>query len=357
MSSKELLPRVGVGVIGLGNAAKPHARALLDLQASHLTVTGVFARNPQRREAFAAAHGFVAAPSAEALITDPRTQIILLLTPPSERLDVLRLALAHRKPVLMEKPVGRTTAEATDMVTLAEQAGVPLGVVLQHRHRRGAQALASLIARGDLGRIGLVRLNVPWWRDQAYYDTPGRGTFARDGGGVLISQAIHAIDLMTHLVGPVAGVMALVATTPLHHMETEDIAVAGLHFANGAIGALVATTAAFPGGSEVMHLDAERASVELGNGELVIRWRDGREERHPDSIASGTGADPMAFDHGMHRDVIQQFVEAVRAGRDAPVPARDAIAVQHLIDAIVSSSRQRCYVALAERRQGRGAHA
>lgn len=357
MSSKELSPPVGMAVIGLGNAAKPHARALLDLQGSHVAVTGVFSRNAQRREAFATAHGFPPSDSAEAAITHPQTKAVLLLTPPSERLDLLRLALAHRKPVLMEKPVGRTTAEATEMVALAEQAGVPLGVVLQHRHRRGALALADLIARGELGRIGLVRLNVPWWRDQAYYDTPGRGTFARDGGGVLISQAIHALDLMTHLVGPVVGVMGMVATTPLHRMETEDVAVAGLQFASGAIGAVVATTAAFPGGSEVMYLDAERASVELGNGELMIRWRDGREERHPDSIASGTGADPMAFDHGMHRDVIQGFVEAVRAGRDAPVPAREAIAVQHLIDAIVLSSRQGCYVELGERRRKGGSHA
>lgn len=338
---------IGIGVIGLGNACQPHARALRDLQPALLHVSGVYARDAGRRNAFAGAHGWAAADSAEALIADPRTDALLLLTPPNARLDLLRLALAHRKPVLVEKPVGRSTAEAVEMVELAAAAGVPLGVVLQHRKRRGAKRLAELIAAGPLGRIGLVRLTVPWWRDQAYYDSPGRGTIARDGGGVLLSQAIHALDLMLHLLGPVSGVTALTATSLLHRMETEDTAVAGLHFASGAVGALVATTAAFPGGSEVLCVDGDHGSAELGNGELVVRWRDGRIERTPDPLASGTGADPMAFDHGMHREVIREFVEAVAAGRPAPVTAHDALAVHRLIDAILASSRERRYVAVA----------
>jgi UDP-N-acetyl-2-amino-2-deoxyglucuronate dehydrogenase len=340
MSDAVISARLGVGVIGLGNAAKPHARALQDLLASHVYVSGVFSRDAERRARFAATHGFPAADSAQALIADERTDMLLLLTPPSERLDLLRLALAHRKPVLMEKPIGRSTAEATQMVALAEQAGVPLGVVLQHRQRRGARALADLLERGAVGRVGLVRLTVPWWRDQLYYDSPGRGSLARDGGGVLLSQAIHALDLMLHLLGPVTSVMGMTATTPLHRMETEDAAVAGLRFASGAFGAVVATTAAFPGGSELLSIDAELASIELGHGELLTRWRDGRVDRLQDSVASGTGADPMAFDHGMHRGVIQEFVEAVVAGRDAPVTARAAIGVHELIDAILESSRK-----------------
>jgi UDP-N-acetyl-2-amino-2-deoxyglucuronate dehydrogenase len=331
----------GIAVIGLGNAAKPHARALLDLQRSaKAAVIGVYARDAARRDAFAAAHGFAAADSAQALIADPRTHALLLLTPPNARDELLQLAIAHRKPVLMEKPVGRTTVEAAQLVALADAARLPLGIVLQHRKRRGAQALARLLDEGRLGRIGLVRLSVPWWRDQAYYDTPGRGTIARDGGGVLLSQAIHALDLMLHLLGPVASVTAMTATTTLHRMETEDVATAGLQFASGAVGSLFATTAAYPGGSEVLWVDGDQGAAELGNGELVLRWRDVRVEREPDSVASGTGADPMAFDHGMHRGVIEDFIDAVAAGRDAPVPARSVMAVHHLIDAILASSRE-----------------
>jgi len=331
----------GIAVVGLGNAAKPHARALADLQrAGKVAVSGVYARDAQRRDAFAAAHGFAAADSVEALVADRRTQALLLLTPPNARHEQLQLAIAHRKPVLMEKPVARTTAEAAQLVALADAARLPLGIVLQHRKRRGAQALARLLGDGRLGHIGMVRLFVPWWRDQAYYDAPGRGTIARDGGGVLLSQAIHALDLMLHLLGPVTSVMAMTATTTLHRMETEDVATAGMQFASGAVGSLFATTAAYPGGSEVLWVDGEHGSAELGNGELVLRWRDGRIEREPDSLASGTGADPMAFDHGMHRGVIEDFVDAVAAGRDAPVPARSVMAVHHLIDAVLASSRE-----------------
>jgi UDP-N-acetyl-2-amino-2-deoxyglucuronate dehydrogenase len=331
----------GIAVVGLGNAAKPHARALLDLQrAGTVAVSGVCARDGERRDAFAAAHGFPAADSIEALVADPRTQALLLLTPPNARHELLQLAIAHRKPVLMEKPVARTTAEAAQLVALADAARLPLGIVLQHRKRRGAQALARLLGEGRLGRVGLVRLSVPWWRDQAYYDTPGRGTIARDGGGVLLSQAIHALDLMLHLLGPVTSVTAMAATTTLHRMETEDVATAGLQFASGAVGSLFATTAAYPGGSELLRVDGEHGAAELGNGELVLRWRDGRVEREPDSQASGTGADPMAFDHGMHRIVLEEFVEAVAAGRDAPVAARSVMAVHHLIDAVLASSRE-----------------
>lgn len=341
MSTAKARAPFGIGVIGLGNAAKPHARALRDLEAASLVqVTGVYARDAARRAAFATAQGFPAAGSVEALIEDPRTRAILLLTPPDARLAHLRLAVERGKAALVEKPVGRTTVEADAMVALASAAGVPMGVVLQHRKRRGALDLRRMLAEGALGRVGLVRLVVPWWRDQAYYDTPGRGTIARDGGGVLLSQAIHAIDLMLHLLGPVARVSALAGTTSLHRMETEDIAVAGLEFASGAIGALVATTAAFPGGSEVLSIDGDRGSAELGHGELVVRWRDGRVDRSPDSIASGTGTDPMAFDHGMHREVIREFVEAVAAGRDAPVTADDGLAAQRLIDAMLASSRE-----------------
>lgn len=331
----------GMAVIGLGNAAKAHARALADLRSSNVYVSGVFARDESRRKAFSMRHGVPEASSASELIASEKTHALLLLTPPDSRLAFLDLALAHRKPVLMEKPIGRNSAEALQMITMAEKAGIPLGVVLQHRKRKGALRLKQMIDRGELGRMGLVRLILPWWRDQAYYNEPGRGTLARDGGGVLISQAIHALDLMLHLVGPATNVTAMAGTTSLHRMETEDTAVVGVEFANGALGAIVATTAAYPGVSEVLSIDAEFASIELGNGELVVRWRNGQIDRAPDSIASGTGADPMAFDHSMHRDVIQEFVDGVTsADPHAPVSARSALLVHHLIDAILLSSRE-----------------
>src|SRR5690606_22151086 len=158
--------------------------------------------------------------------------------------------------ILMEKPIERTTEAAEAIVATCERQGVSLGIVFQHRFRAGSMRLRALVADGALGPIGCVRLAVPWWRPQTYYDEPGRGTLARDGGGGLISQAIHSIDLMLSLAGPVEEVQSVAGTTRLHRMETEDFVGAGLRFASGAFGSLIATTAAFPGEGEELVIDA-----------------------------------------------------------------------------------------------------
>ncbi len=185
-----------------------------------------------------------------------------------------------------------------------------------------------------------MRASVPWWREQAYYDEPGRGTYERDGGGVLISQAIHTLDLMLSLTGPVAQVQAVAATTRFHEMESEDFVAGGMRFASGAPGSVMATTASFPGEAESITLDCEKASAHLQSGTLTLSWRDGRVESFGETGGTGGGADPMAFPHGWHRDLIAGFAAAVREGRD-PVPSgREALDVHRLIDALMRSSRE-----------------
>jgi UDP-N-acetyl-2-amino-2-deoxyglucuronate dehydrogenase len=173
------------------------------------------------------------------------------------------------KHVLMEKPVERTTEAAEEIVRICEANRVKLGIVFQHRYREASQKLKSLVGEGALGEIGLVRADVPWWREQAYYDEPGRGSYERDGGGVLISQAIHTLDLMLSLTGPVAEVQAVAATTRFHEMESEDFVAGGMRFASGAPGAVMATTASFPGDAESITLDCEKASAHLQSGTLT----------------------------------------------------------------------------------------
>ena len=219
-----------------------------------------------------------------------------------------------------------------------ERAGLPLGIVLQHRMKPAAHRLAALMAEGALGAPRLVHLDVRWWRGQDYYDEPGRGTLERDGGGVLISQAIHALDLMLTLAGPVASVQAMTATTALHRMETEDFAAAGLVFAGGATGSVTATTAAWPGAEETMTLVFDAGTATLAGGRFDLAWRDGRSETFGASRGSGGGADPMAFDHGLHRAVIADFAAALVEDRPPAITGRSALAVHRLIDAIATSS-------------------
>lgn len=216
---------------------------------------------------------------------------------------------------------------------------MPLGVVFQNRWRAGALGLRDLLAAGAIGDVAAVQLAVSWWRPQPYYDEPGRGTLSRDGGGVLLTQAIHALDLMLAFAGPVERVSAVAATTRLHRMETEDFAAAGLIFANGAPGSLVATTAAYPGGPERLTIVGTRATATLVGGALTVDFQDGRREETGGSAGTGGGADPMAFTHEAHRGLIAAFLDALDAGRAPDPDGRAALRVHRLVDAILESGR------------------
>jgi UDP-N-acetyl-2-amino-2-deoxyglucuronate dehydrogenase len=232
--------RFGIGVIGAGMGAKPHALALQSL-AKDIAVLGVYRRDAAQRAAFCSTYGFPEAESYEALLADPRLDAVLVLTPPNAREAIVAAAAKAGKPVLLEKPVERTLEAAERIVALCDAADVTLGVIFQHRFRRASRYLAEAVAENRYGRLEAVHLVVPWWRPQeGYYDQPGRGTFAQDGGGVLITQAIHSLDLMLSLCGEVSAVTAMAKTTRLHQMETEDFVSAGLEFANGAVGAVMA---------------------------------------------------------------------------------------------------------------------
>jgi UDP-N-acetyl-2-amino-2-deoxyglucuronate dehydrogenase len=238
----------------------------------------------------------------------------------------------------MEKPVERTTAAALRIAETCEQAGITAGVVFQHRFRAGAERLRKALEGGELGRLAAVQLTVPWWRPQSYYDVLGRGTVARDGGGVLITQAIHALDLMLSLAGPVAAVAAIAGTSAMHRMPTEDFVGAGLAFASGALGGLIATTAAYPGDPERLILTGTLGSAVLESGTATLRWLDGREERVGEPAATGGGADPMAFPHEWHTGVIADFLDALDQGRPPRVTPREALRAHHLIDALLESA-------------------
>ena len=203
MSSK----KIGVGVIGTGMAAKPHALALNDL-TDIIDVKAIYSRNKDKCHLFAENYNFKTAKSIQDISENNEIDIVILITPPNQRLELVREFSKAGKHILMEKPIERSTKQAEEIVKICENNNVQLGIVLQHRFRESSIKLKNLIQENALGLIYSVQVNIPWWRDQSYYDEPGRGTYERDGGGVLISQAIHTLDLMinsvsyTHLTLP-----------------------------------------------------------------------------------------------------------------------------------------------------------
>jgi len=318
--------------------AATHVRAIA-ASAGAVRLGALCSRDPDRARAFAAKH----CPAAEVrtladIAADPAIDFVILCTPPNARAEFVDPLVAAGKPILMEKPIERSLAAATALVERCEAAGVPLGIVLQHRARPAARALARAIEDGELGAIAAVDIHVPWWREQAYYDEPGRGTFARDGGGVLISQAIHTIDLALHLVGPASCAQAMLRTTSLHAMEGEDFAVIGIDFASGAVGSILASTASFPGAPESITLHGAHGVARLDANRLEIRTRDGAVRAEGEAGGSGGGADPMAFTHDWHRAVIEDFAACLDHGRPPLASGRDALGVHRLIDAAVRSS-------------------
>lgn len=305
-----------------------------------ISLKTVYARSADRRAQFLSDYPALAvgeADSIQSIADDPEIDFVIVATPPNARLDIVEVLAAFGKPILMEKPVERSLSSAETLVELCEAHRVPLGIVLQHRARPVAKVLQEKLS--DLGHLIAVEVNVPWWRPQSYYNEPGRGTYERDGGGALINQAIHTLDLMLSFTGPISEVTAMCATTSAHDMEAEDFVVAGLAFANGAVGQLFATTASFPGTGETITLHCRDGSARLAAGVLRIDWKDGRSEEFGDATSSGAGADPMAFTSDWHRAIIEDFADALSTGRPPLVPGRDALGVHALIEAIEQSGQ------------------
>lgn len=329
----------GVGIIGLGLAVKPHALALRELEAAgRVRVLGGFAPSAERRAAFAAAWGWPVFDDAAALLAAPGLGLLVILTPPRTHLPLAEQAFAAGCDVLVEKPVEWDAARAAALVQAASRAGRTAAVVFQHRFRPAALRLKAALDAGSLGRILSASASIRWWRDAAYFATPGRGMKARDGGGVLLTQAIHTLDLLLHLAGPVESVMGVARRSGLRATDTEDVAAAALRFASGAIGAVDATTVARPGFPERIEIAGTQGCAVLAAGRLDLHVAGAPAEVIDHGSAGGGGADPMAFDHGPHRAMITEVLDAIAQRRAPANAAATGLPVQRLIEAWLRSS-------------------
>jgi len=332
------MKRLGVGVIGLGLAVKPHALALREL-GTQIDFAGGYSPTPQRRRDFERTYGLPSVESLDALLVNPRVDALLVLTPPRTHAELALRCARAGKHVLLEKPIDVTFVEARAVVEGVETAGRKLGVVFQQRFRTSVQQARGLLAAGELGELLSVSCSVRWWRPAEYYAQPGRGTIARDGGGVLLTQAIHTLDAMLDLAGNVSRVSALCRTSAMRTIDTEDIACAAVTFSSGALGVIDATTTAYPGYPERIELAGTKGSLVLEAERLTLH-RQGRDPMHVEgSSAGGGGADPMAFSHEPHKRLIEDFLDAVRSGREPRVSGRSALKVHALIDAMLASSK------------------
>jgi predicted dehydrogenase len=255
------------------------------------------------------------------------------------------------KHVLVEKPMALTLADADAMIGACAQVGVQLGVALQRRTEPDFQRLQAAAAAGELGQLVLGSVSVPYMRDQSYYDSaPWRGTWALDGGGALMNQGIHLVDLLLWMIGDVVEVRATAATLA-HDIEVEDCVSATLRFANGALGSVMATTAAAPGFPHRVEIYGDQGGAQI-EGEQVVRWenqeprtgtrRVNRRTAEPESrepIAAGAGSSPTGIGAAGHTRLLEDFVGAIRDRREPLVPGREGRRALALVLAIYESAR------------------
>lgn len=282
---------IGFGIVGAGMVARYHARAIEAIaEATGARLTAICRADAALADEAAAEFGVPCEASLEALLERPDVDAVCLCSPSGLHAEQALQAARAAKHVLVEKPMALRLADADAMIAACRDAGVRLGVALQRRTDPASRALHDAIRAGELGRLVLGTATVPYFRPQSYYDSAAwRGTWSLDGGGALMNQGIHLVDLLLWLMGGEAEVVGASGGTAEHQIEVEDCVVAALRFSSGARGTIVATTAAAPGFPHRVEIYGSRGA--------------GRIE----------GDAPVPQEHAL---VVQDFVASIRAGRD-----------------------------------------
>lgn len=327
------------GIVGAGTIARTHAAALRGSDRATLTAVA----GGRGAAELAATEGARHHADAAALMSDPGVDAVILCTPSGVRRDYAVAAAEHGKHVLVEKPIEVDLERAEAIVAACARHGVTLGVVYQSRFKPHPGAVRAAIERGALGTPVLSSMAVKWHRPAAYYaETAWRGTRAFDGGGALINQAIHYVDLLLWFQGDVRRVHAVAANRLHRRIEVEDTVVAHLEFADGGLGVLEATTATHPGSPRRIELHGTDGTIVLLDDE-VHEWalRDGapapgREVAAATAFAASTH---VMSDHRWHQRQLEDFVDAVHRNRPPLVDGREGLRSLALVLAVYESAR------------------
>ncbi len=328
-----------VGIIGTGAIAGMHARAYKNIGYTVRACTNV---TRDKGRAFAAAHGAEFVERYEDVCRHPEVDFVDVCTFPSFRLEVVRACAASGKPVQVQKPIATTLAIAREMIDTASEAGIVLGVVSQHRFDRASLFLSSAIRAGRLGRLLQCDAYVKWWRSDEYYARPVKGSWATEGGGALINQAIHQVDLLLWFAGPVQELFGMWQLGAAHSIESEDVVNAVMRYQSGATGVIQAATALWPGYSERIELHGTNGSAVI-TGDQLTTWnvKDDAGDPPPLSAGGASGAsDPMAISVESFERQFLDFGDAIRTGRKPLVSGEEGYAALAVVDAIYRSCRE-----------------
>lgn len=336
----------GFGIVGTGMIAHFHAKAIQAMEGGQ--VVACFNQNPDKAEAFATEYGCKAYSTLDELLADSEVGIVTICTPSGAHRDPAIAAANSGKHVVVEKPLEITLQRCDDIIQACKKNGVRLCTIFPSRFSAANIALKEAIDAGRFGRLTLGDTYVKWWRTQEYYDGGGwRGTWALDGGGAFMNQAIHNVDLLCWLMGDVSEIAGFTGTLAHERIEVEDVGVACMKFTNGAIGVMEATTAAWPGLLKKTEIHGSKGTV-IVEQDSIVRWEFADEKAEDaeirsrlgaNSASSGGASDPKAISFVGHQLQLEDFVAAISTGRQPRVDGAEGRKSVEIILAIYEAAR------------------
>jgi len=311
----------GFGVIGCGMIAGFHAKAIADIRGARLVAC--FDMFPQAADRLAKETGCTAYHDLKEMLADPGVDVVTICTPSGAHMEPAVQAARAGKHVIVEKPLEITLKRCDKIIDACDKAGVVLSTIFPSRFHEASQLTKKAVDKGRFGTVSVGDAYVKWYRTQQYYDSGAwRGTWALDGGGALMNQAIHSVDLLAWLMGPLAEVSAFSTTLAHERIEVEDTVIATLRYASGALGTIEATTAAYPGALKRIEISGMQGTAIIEEEDLKV-WDFEKKNRQDEVIreklagktkTGGGAADPSAIGHHGHRMQFEDVLKAIKKG-------------------------------------------
>ena len=336
----------GFGIVGCGMIANFHAKAIADIEGAELVAC--FNRTAEKAEKLSAEFGGKVYTDLEEMLAHPGLDIVTICSPSGAHMEPCVAAAKSGKHVIVEKPLDVTVDRCDQMIAACDAAGVKLATIFPSRFHQSSKLMKQAVESGRFGKLALGDAYVKWFRTQEYYDSGAwRGTWELDGGGALMNQAIHSVDLLLWLMGPAVEVSAHTATLAHERIEVEDVCTATVKFASGALGVIEATTAGFPGSLKKIELTGSTGTAILEE-EDIIKWEFAetapedeklREEMQGKTMTGGGAADPAAIGHHAHAELFRDFLDAIQEDRAPAIDGSEGRKSVELILAIYESAK------------------
>jgi UDP-N-acetyl-2-amino-2-deoxyglucuronate dehydrogenase len=333
------------GIIGAGLIADFHARVIEDIDNAKLA--GFFDIVGERSKKPAEEFSVTAFESLDEMLADDRIDVVSIATASGAHMNPVLAAAKSGKHVLCEKPLEVTLERIDAMIEAHAKSGTVLGGIFQYRFDDAVAPLKEAIDSGRFGKITYAGVYVPWWRSDEYYQNSWHGTWKLDGGGALMNQSIHMVDLLCYLVGPIDSVQAFVATLGHPQIEAEDTATAVVRFAGGALGVIYGTTASYPGRFRRFEISGTKGTVVYLEDSFTT-WQFAEERPEDEQIrrqfgkVKGMGgvADPAAISYENHRRNFKTFIDSLESGQDFFIDGNEARKAVEVILAIYKSAKE-----------------